>query len=128
MLAHFQIKAHLRGEELPFERDKLQEILFEVISTSSEASFVERQTNRYWSLHYLRKNSQEIWQGLMLRWLREDDGLGLILLEDLGLEFVHRFDRNVKLGEVLQLQVYFCDPQRDEIRFKEVAIGNNGNL
>jgi exoribonuclease-2 len=124
LLAHFQIKAHLRGEELPFERDKLQEILFEVISTSSEASFVERQTNRYWSLHYLKNNSQEIWQGLMLRWLREDEGLALILLEDLGLEFAHRFDRNVKLGEILQLQVYFCDPQRDEIRFKEVAINN----
>ena len=124
LLAHFQIKAHLRGEELPFERDKLQEILFEVVSTSSEASFVERQTNRYWSLHYLKNNNQEIWQGLMLRWLREDDGLALILLEDLGLEFAHRFDRNVKLGETLQLQVYFCDPQRDEIRFKEVAISN----
>ncbi len=124
LLAHFQIKAHLRGDELPFKRDKLQEILFEVMSTASEASFVERQTNRYWSLHYLLKNSQEIWQGLMLRWLREDDGLAFILLEDLGLEFVHRFDRNVKLGEILQLQVYFCDPQRDEIRFKEVAISN----
>ena len=120
LLAHFQIKAHLRGDELPFEKDKLQEILFEVLSTSSEASFVERQTNRYWSLHYLKKHSQEVWQGLMLRWLREDDGLALIMLEDLGLEFAHRFDRNVKLGETLQLQVYFCDPQRDEIRFKEV--------
>ena len=124
LLAHFQIKAHLRGDDLPFERDRLQEILFEVMSTSSEASFVERQTNRYWSLHYLKKHSQEIWQSLMLRWLREDDGLALILLEDLGLEFAHRFDRNVKLGETLQLQVYFCDPQRDEIRFKEVAISN----
>ena len=125
LLAHFQIKAHLRGDELPFERNKLQEILFEVVSTSSEAAFVERQTNRYWSLHYLKKNNQEIWQGLTLRWLREDDGLALILLEDLGLEFAHRFDRNVKLGETLQLQVDFCDPQRDEIRFKEVAISNS---
>ncbi len=122
LLAHFQIKAHLRGDELPFQRDKLQEILFEVVSTASEATFVERQTNRYWSLHYLLKNSQEVWQSIMLRWLREDDGLAFILLEDLGLEFVHRFDRTPKLGEILQLQVYFCDPQRDEIRFKEVAI------
>jgi exoribonuclease II len=123
LLAHFQIKAHLRGDELPFHRDKMQEIIFEVMSTSSEAVLVERQTNRYWSLQYLQKNSNEIWQGLVLRWLREDDNLALILLEDLGLEFSHRFDRVPKIGEQLKLQVHFCDPQRDEIRFKE-AVSN----
>ncbi|BAQ63072.1 exoribonuclease II [Geminocystis sp. NIES-3708] len=122
LLAHFQIKAHLRGDELPFHRDKMQEIIFEVMSTSSEAVLVERQTNRYWSLQYLQKHSNEIWHGLVLRWLREDDNLALILLEDLGLEFPHRFDRVPKLGEQIKLQVHFCDPQRDEIRFKE-AIG-----
>lgn len=121
LLAHFQIKAHLRGDELPFHRDKMQEIIFEVMSTSSEAVLVERQTNRYWSLQYLRKYSNEIWHGLVLRWLREDDNLALILLEDLGLEFPHRFDRVPKLGEQLKLQIQFCDPQRDEIRFKEVV-------
>jgi exoribonuclease-2 len=123
LLAHFQIKAHLRGDELPFHRDKMQEIIFEVMSTSSEAVLVERQTNRYWSLQYLQKHSNEIWHGLVLRWLREDDNLALILLEDLGLEFVHRFDRIPKIGDQIQLQVSFCDPQRDEIRFKE-AMGN----
>ena len=123
LLAHFQIKAHLRGDELPFHRDKMQEIIFEVMSTSSEAVLVERQTNRYWSLQYLQKHSNEIWHGLVLRWLREDDNLALILLEDLGLEFVHRFDRIPKIGDHIQLQVSFCDPQRDEIRFKE-AMGN----
>jgi len=121
LLTHFQIKAHLRGEELPFERDKMQQIIYEVVSTSSEASFVERQTNRYWSLQYFLQNTGEIWHGIVLRWLREDDGLALILLEELGLEFAHRFDRNVKLGEQLQLEVSFCDPQRDEIRFKEAV-------
>ncbi len=123
LLAHFQIKAHLRGDELPFHRNKMQEIIFEVMSTSSEAVLVERQTNRYWSLQYLQKHSNEIWHGLVLRWLREDDNLALILLEDLGLEFVHRFDRIPKIGDQIQLQVSFCDPQRDEIRFKE-AMGN----
>ncbi|WP_330203536.1 ribonuclease R family protein [Cyanobacterium sp. Dongsha4] len=121
LLSHFQIKAHLRGEELPFERDKMQQIIYEVVSTSSEASFVERQTNRYWSLQYFLQHSGEVWHGLVLRWLREDDGLALILLEELGLEFAHRFDRNVKLGEQLQLEVSFCDPQRDEIRFREAV-------
>lgn len=121
LLTHFQIKAHLRGEELPFDRDRMQQIIYEVVSTSSEASFVERQTNRYWSLQYFLQHTGEVWHGIVLRWLREDEGLALILLEELGLEFAHRFDRNVKLGEQLQLEVSFCDPQRDEIRFKEAV-------
>lgn len=122
LLAHFQIKAYLREDELPFSRDRMQEMIFEVMATSSEAVLVERQTNRYWSLQYLQKHSSEIWQGLVLRWLREDENLALILLEDLGLEFPHRFDRVPKIGEQLKLQIHFCDPQRDEIRFKEAIM------
>jgi len=122
LLAHYQIKAYLRGDELPFSRDKMQEIIFEVTATSGEAVLVERQTNRYWSLHYLKQHSMEVWQCLVLRWLREDEGLALILIEDLGLEFAHRFDRYVKIGDTVYLQIHFCDPQRDEIRFKEAVM------
>ncbi|WP_017294294.1 ribonuclease catalytic domain-containing protein [Geminocystis herdmanii] len=122
LLAHFQIKAYLQGDELPFPRDRMQEMIFEVMATSSEAVLVERQTNRYWSLQYLLKHSSEVWHGLVLRWLREDENLALILLEDLGLEFPHRFDRVPKIGEQIRLQVHFCDPQRDEIRFKEAIM------
>jgi exoribonuclease-2 len=96
------------------------EIIYSVSSAASEATLVERQTNRYWSLEYLRRNSDEIWQVLVLRWLREDENLGIILLEDLGLELPHRFDRPVKLGDRLEVQVLHSDPNRDEIRFKEV--------
>ncbi|MBF2056976.1 MAG: VacB/RNase II family 3'-5' exoribonuclease [Cyanobacterium sp. T60_A2020_053] len=122
LLAHFQIKAHLRGDTLPFARDEMQTILFNVTSTSYEAVLVERQTNRYWSLQYLQKHSDEVWEVLMLRWLREDEFLALILLEDIGLEFPYRADRPLKLGENFKLQVAYCDPHRDEIRFKEIAV------
>ena len=57
----------------------------------------------------------------MLRWLREDENLGLILLEELGLELPHRFERNVSLGDRLTMQVSRSDPQRDEIRFRELV-------
>ncbi len=124
LLTHFQLKAHLRGVDLPFAKDELQEILYSVGSSSYEATLVERQTNRYWSLEYLRRNSDKIWQVLVLRWLREDEGLGAILIEDLGLELTHRFDGHVNLGDRLDFKVLLSDPHRDEIRFQE-AIGAN---
>ncbi|MGK7945343.1 MAG: ribonuclease catalytic domain-containing protein [Microcystaceae cyanobacterium] len=121
LLTHFQLKAHLRGDSLPFSSDQVQQILHGVSSSAYEAVLVERQTNRYWSLEYLRRNMEEVWQGLVLRWLREDENLGIILLEELGLELPHRFERNVNLGDRLQVQVSRSDPRRDEIRFRELA-------
>jgi exoribonuclease-2 len=122
LLAHFQIKAHLRGEDLPFSQEQVQNILYSVLLSSQEATAVERQTNRYWSLEYLRRQGDQTWQGLMLRWLREDEGLGLILLEELGLELAHRFERPIAPGDRLLLQVSQADPRRDEIRFRELAV------
>ncbi|MGB5633821.1 MAG: RNB domain-containing ribonuclease, partial [Waterburya sp.] len=121
LLSHFQIKAHLRGEELPFSREELQEIVYSVSSSSYEATLVERQTNRYWGVEYLRRNADCIWDVLVLRWLREDEDLGLILIEDLGMELPHRFDRPVTLGERMEMQVTHADPQRDEVRLREIT-------
>lgn len=119
LLAHFQIKAHLRGEELPLNRDELQEIIYSVTASAYEATLVERQTNRYWSLEYLRRHTDRVWPAMVLRWLREDDGLALILIEDLGLELPHRFTRPVYLGDRLDIQVSSADPRQDIIRFRE---------
>jgi exoribonuclease II len=121
LLAHFQIKAHLRGDSLPFSCDQLQNIIYSVADSAYDATLTERQTNRYWSIEYLRRNPDQVWQGLVLRWLKEDDNLGIILLEELGLELPHRFERNVILGDRLDVQVTRADPHRDEIRFREMS-------
>ena len=121
LLTHFQLKAHLRGDSLPFSREEMQEILYSVAASAYEATLVERQTNRYWGLEYLRRHSDQAWQVLVLRWLREDERLALILLEDLGLELPHRFERSVALGDRLEVQVSYADPRRDEIHFRELS-------
>ena len=124
LLVHFQLKAHLRGDELPFPKEHLQEILYSVGTSAYEATLVERQTNRYWGLEYLRRNAEFIWPALVLRWLREDENLGIILIEDLGLELPHRFERPVVLGDRLEVKVSRVDPHRDEIRFQEAIRAN----
>jgi exoribonuclease-2 len=120
LLSHFQIKAHLRGEALPFSTEQLQEVMQSVTTAAYEATLVERQTNRYWGLEYLRRHPEEVWQALVLRWLREHDNLGLILLEDLGLELVMRFKRAVSLGDRLDVQVSHADPRQDVVQFREL--------
>jgi exoribonuclease-2 len=90
-------------------------------SGSYEATLVERQTKRYWALEYLRRHRDRLWSAMLLRWLREDDGLGLIILEDLGLELGMRFNRAIALGDQLQVQVSHANPRQDIIRFTEVT-------
>lgn len=119
LLAHFQIKAHLRGDPLPFSPDQMKEVMMSITSVSQEATLVERQTHRYWALEYLRRNSDRVWQALLLRWLREDDRLGLILLEDLGLELPMGFRRSMALGDRLEVRVSHVDPRLDAIKFQE---------
>ena len=121
LLAHFQIKAHLRGDPLPFSAEQLQEVMLSVTTAAYEATLVERQTNRYWGLEYLRRHADQVWQALVLRWLQEHNNLGLILLEDLGLELVMRFKRSVSLGDRLEVQVSHADPRQDEIHFRELV-------
>lgn len=119
LLAHFQIKAHLRGDELPFSSQEVQDIMSSIGTAVKEASLVERQTNRYWILEYLRRHSGEVWQAMVLRWLREDENLVLILLEDLGIELAWRVPRTVALGDRLELEVAYSDPREDQIHFQE---------
>jgi exoribonuclease II len=121
LLNHFQIKAHLRGEPLPFSAQDLQETMQSVTEAAKAATMVERDTNRYWGLEYLRRNPEQVWQALVLRWLREDDNLGLILLEDLGLELGMHFKRGVTLGDRIEVQVSHADPREGKIHFRELV-------
>jgi exoribonuclease II len=121
LLAHFQLKAHLRGEPLPFSVETTKDLIQAVSNTTYEATLVERQTNRYWSLEYLRRHSTEIWHALMLRWLREHENLGLVLLEDLGLEMAMRFNRPIEPGDRLDIKVVYVDPRQDITQFAELT-------
>lgn len=121
LLTHFQLKAHLRGEDLPFSAEQLKEVMLSVFSVTQEVTLVERQTNRYWGLEYLRRHADEVWQSLVLMWLREDTGLALILIEDLGLQLPMLFKRDVALGEQIAVKIAYVDPRQDVLQFQEVT-------
>ncbi|MGA7935308.1 MAG: ribonuclease R family protein, partial [Kovacikia sp.] len=121
LLTHFQIKAHLRGEPLPFSTEEMKELTMSISSVAYEATLVERQTNKYWALEFLRRNSDEIWHALMLRWLREHENLGLVLLEDLGIELPMRFTHPISPGDRLEVKVSHADPRHEIIHFQEMV-------
>lgn len=120
LLAHFQMKAHLIGEPLPFTTEDMMEMLRMIDPTTYEATQIERQTVRYWSLEYLRRHSDTVWEAVLLDWLRESEKLGLVLLEELGLKLPMKLTRAANVGESLYLKAMDIDPRKDIIHFQEV--------
>jgi exoribonuclease II len=121
LIAHFQIKAHLRGDELPFTVERLQEIMLGLGTNIYEANMLERQTNRYWTLEYFNRSTEREWEAIFLRWLREDESLALIMIEDLGIELAMKFPRWADIGERIQVQVVLVDPRQDIIHLREIT-------
>jgi exoribonuclease II len=121
LLAHFQLKAHLRGDPLPFSPQEMNEITQGVSTVAYEATLVERQTKRYWVLEYLSRHSRTLWNGILLRWLREHENLGLIMLEDLGIELPMRFERPPALGNRFLVRVLHASARQDEIHLEAVS-------
>ncbi len=128
LLIHFQIKAHISELPLPFTESALQDLLSMVDPAIYEASQMEKQTVRYWSLEYLRRHRDHEWRAVLLDWLKEQDRIGLILLEDIGLKIPIKLNRAVNVGENLNLKVSDVDPRRDIIQFQEAAIATNSGL
>ncbi|MEM1242855.1 MAG: ribonuclease R family protein [Cyanobacteria bacterium P01_H01_bin.26] len=120
LLAHFQLKAHLRGERLPFSPVEMTELTQGVSTAAYEAVTVERQTKRYWALEFLRREGDQVWAVMLLRWLREHENLGLVIIEDLGLELAMRFDTPPVLGERFDVRVVHSNPRQDFIRLELV--------
>ena len=79
---------------------------------------VERQTKRYWALEFLRREGNQVWSAMLLRWLREHENLGLVIIEDLGLELAMRFEAPPALGERFDIRVVHANPRQDFIRLE----------
>ena len=119
LLAHWQIKAFLLGEPLPFTAEMLTAILQSIDPAIWDANQVEKQSVRYWSLEYLRRNKDVVWEALMLDWLRENEKLALVLIEDLGLKLPMRITRQIQVGDNLRIKTGEVDPRKDIIYFLE---------
>ena len=85
---------------------------------SREAMGVERQSKRYWALEFLARHRERSWRAILVRWLREDLRLGLIVLEELGLEMPMIFKELPPPGSRFAVTVGHVDTWEDTIKFR----------
>ena len=119
ILAHYQIKAHLRGERpLPFADVETLERMTEDVGASVGAAIKsQRETTKYWShVYFSRQPADARWRATLVKLIRGDD-LALVIFEDLGFETVVKLDRAGVLGETLTLRFVDADPHAGFVNF-----------
>ena len=112
-----QFSGHLEGE--PLSADAIDALLQRVEQVQREASLIARQDQRMALLEWLDGPKPQWPQvGILLSWLREDIGIGLVRLEAWAMELPAQIDAGLGLGDQLLIELERVDPASDLLRLK----------
>ena len=117
LLVQRQLAAQLAGQP-PLTEAELAERLAEIEAPLREGIAISRDDQRHWQQVWFETHPQPEWRVLFLRWLRPQDQLGLVWLEDLALELPVRCPAGAEPGAALLVQVRAVDSLRDQLRLE----------
>jgi exoribonuclease-2 len=103
------------GEE-PLDRDDLQALLNDFDAAVREGIGISREDQRHWQQVWFEHHGKEQWGAQFLRWLRPQDQLGLVRIDDLAMDVAAECPRDSEPGEGLLITVQHVDSARDQLR------------
>lgn len=108
LLAHWQIKAAIRGSSPPFDVTKLQDILNEIQVANRALNKYERKVDDFWVCKYFEKelstNPNATWDAILVKWIHQENGIAVTFIERLGLEMIARIRAPARIGSSVTLQ------------------------
>jgi exoribonuclease-2 len=110
-----QINAHLSGAQ-PMTEAELEHQLQNLDTAVREGITIGREDQRHWLQVWFETQRVGQWRGQFLRWLRPQDNLGLIWVEDLAMDLAAECPRGLNPGEFVLLRVHQIDDLRDQLR------------
>ena len=122
LLAHRQWLRHcgLLGEEseTALESTQLTPLLERTDQLAREGNLIARADQRQALLQWLESGATPLQDldGLLLRWLREDDGLALVRIDAWAMDLPARVDGTAEPGSNLLLQVTQVNAAADQLR------------
>ncbi|XP_048127425.1 ribonuclease II, chloroplastic/mitochondrial isoform X2 [Rhodamnia argentea] len=119
LLAHYQLKAFLRGESLPFSAGQLEGIASSVNMNARLAKKICNMSLRYWTLEFLRRQPKEKrYHALILRFIK--DRIAALLLVEVGLQASAWVSVGRDIGDKTVVRVEESHPRDDFLSLKEV--------
>ncbi|MBC8168574.1 MAG: ribonuclease II, partial [Synechococcus sp.] len=77
---------------------------------------ISREDQRHWQQVWFEHHCKEQWAAQFLRWLRPQDQLGLVRIDDLAMDVAAECPRDSEPGEGLLINVQHVDSVRDQLR------------
>ncbi|XP_060674261.1 ribonuclease II, chloroplastic/mitochondrial isoform X2 [Ziziphus jujuba] len=119
LLAHYQVKAFLRGESLPFTAGQLEGIASFI---NMHARMVRKLCSsglRYWIIEFLRTQPKEKrYHALILRFIKDRNAA--LLLVEVGLQ-ASAWVSVAQVGDEVEVQIEEAHPRDDVLYLKEVV-------
>ncbi|XP_068643326.1 ribonuclease II, chloroplastic/mitochondrial [Aristolochia californica] len=120
LLAHYQVKAFLRGDSLPFTAGQLEGIASLVNMHIRVVRKLSSSSLRYWLLEYLRRQPKEKkFHALILRFIK--DRIAALLLVEVGIQASAFVSVGTQVGDEIQVLVKEAHPRDDVLSLKEVV-------
>jgi exoribonuclease-2 len=86
-----------------------------------QAIAISREDQRHWQQVWFEDHSQGQWPAIFLRWLRPQDQLGLVHVEELGMDLAAECPDGCQPAQNLVLRVQLVDSLRDQLRLRATA-------
>ncbi len=109
------------GGGTPLEDGRLASLISEIEDPMRQAIAISRDDQRHWQQVWFEQHPRLEWHALFLRWLRPQDQLGLVSLEELALELPARCPARSEPGDSLLVRVREVDSLRDQLRLEARA-------
>jgi exoribonuclease-2 len=120
LLVQRQLGSWRRGEQ-PLDAEALQPLLEQVDAAVREGMAISREDNRHWQQVWFEAHRHGQWRAQFLRWLRPQDRLGLVRVDELAMDLAAECPPRLEPGTWLLLRVHQVDPLRDQLHLMASA-------
>ncbi|XP_034693854.1 ribonuclease II, chloroplastic/mitochondrial isoform X2 [Vitis riparia] len=120
LLAHYQVKAFLRGDSPPFSAGQMEGMAATVNMHARLAKRLCSSSLRYWILEFIRRQPKEKkFRALVLRFIK--DRIAALLLMEVGLQASAWVSLGKQIGDEVEVKVEEAHPRDDVLSLKEVT-------
>jgi exoribonuclease-2 len=109
------VQRQLAADE-PLSEDALQELVNAVDTAIREGIAISREDQRHWQQVWFEGKKGQQWRAQFLRWLRPQDNLGLVRIDELAMDLAAECPSHATPGDALLLRIQSVDSLRDQLR------------
>jgi exoribonuclease-2 len=121
LLAHYQVKAFLRGDAPPINADEMTRILDANGDRNRDLRTACRESDQFWMIEWYRRGGPEVDHvGTVVKWLKKEARVCLVSFDETGAEWKCKVGKRVRLGDSVTMRAREVDPFSGRLTFAQV--------